>query len=322
MRRRSFGLLAVLACLAGDMTALAEVDGRAIYNFRCYFCHGYAGDAETLAARMLEPRPRDFTRTDPSRLSAASMRRTVKDGRPGTAMQPFGNTLTDAEIDAVVGFVRETFMQSGASNTRYHTAANGWPGHERFAAAFPFARGEIALDVEEQALSAEQQAGRRLFLESCITCHDTGAYAGHRAEWRTEAVSYPRTGFATGDFLDPPDAVSGATTFARHDIKPPLPAGADDELRLGETLFQDNCAFCHAADGTGRNWIGTFMQPHPRDLTAPPAMRDMTAERLASVIRNGLPGTSMPAWRHVLDDNQVQALVRYIGTQFHPLTVR
>ncbi len=34
---------------------------RAIYNFRCYFCHGYSGDAKTLASTYLKPQPRDFT---------------------------------------------------------------------------------------------------------------------------------------------------------------------------------------------------------------------------------------------------------------------
>ncbi len=35
--------------------------GRAVYNFRCYFCHGYSGDAKTLAATYLQPPPRDFS---------------------------------------------------------------------------------------------------------------------------------------------------------------------------------------------------------------------------------------------------------------------
>ena len=26
--------------------------GRAVYNFRCYFCHGYSGNARTLAEGM------------------------------------------------------------------------------------------------------------------------------------------------------------------------------------------------------------------------------------------------------------------------------
>ena len=45
--------------------------GRSVYNFRCYFCHGYSGDARTLAAEFLSPPPRDFTDTDPEALRSA-----------------------------------------------------------------------------------------------------------------------------------------------------------------------------------------------------------------------------------------------------------
>jgi mono/diheme cytochrome c family protein len=41
----------------------------------------------------------------------------------------------------------------------------------------------------------------------------------------------------------------------------------------GEKLFQANCAFCHGGDGTGKNWIGQFMEPKARDLTAIHAVR-------------------------------------------------
>ena len=36
----------------------AEPDGEAIYRFYCYQCHGYAGNAETLASASLSPPPR------------------------------------------------------------------------------------------------------------------------------------------------------------------------------------------------------------------------------------------------------------------------
>nr|MDJ0741364.1 cytochrome c [Gammaproteobacteria bacterium] len=115
-----------------------------------------------------------------------------------------------------------------------------------------------------------------------------------------------------------PDAYTGATPFARHDIAPPL-ATADADVQLGEALYQANCAFCHAADGTGKNWIGTFMLPHPRDLTSAEAMADMTPLRLAQVIATGLPGTSMPAWGSVLSDSEIHSIVRYVDAVFHPL---
>ena len=68
---------------------------------------------------------------------------------------------------------------------------------------------------------------------------------------------------------------------------PPKLEGLTETEQRGETLFQQNCAFCHAADGTARNWIGSFMEPHPRNLTKSAAMDSMTRTRLRTVIRDG-----------------------------------
>lgn len=295
-----------------------QKSGRDIYNFRCYFCHGYSGTAQTLAAEMLSPEPRDFTATAVGDLSREEMVAVVRNGKTGTAMKPFASLLSDADIRAVVDFVREEFMIRSAPNTRYHTDANGWSEHERFSEAFPFVTGEIPLSADQMQLTPEQRTGRNLYLTSCISCHDMARRPTAPPSWEAEAVSFPRTGFATGDFLEPPDAISGATTFARHD-RPPMMTAASLEEKAGETLFQDNCAFCHAADGTGKNWIGTFMIPHPRDLTSPAEMSGMTRKRLHMVIREGLPGTSMPAWGKVLSERDIDHVIAYIAKVLHPL---
>ena len=312
-------MVILVVFLSWQQTSVAgQADGRAIYNFRCYFCHGYSGTAQTLAAEMLSPMPRDFTATAVNELSRDEMVAVVRDGKPGTAMKPFASLLSDDEIRAVVEFVRDEFMIRAAPNTRYHTRANGWADHERFSQAFPFVKGEILLSADETRLTPDQRTGRTLYLTSCISCHDMAKRPKVPPSWEAEAVSFPRTGFATGDFLEPPDAVSGATTFARHDI-PPIMLEASEGERAGEALFQKNCAFCHAADGTGKNWIGTFMIPHPRDLTSPAAMSGMTRDRLRRVIRDGLPGTSMPAWGSVLSELQIDHVVAYVAKMFRPL---
>jgi cytochrome c oxidase cbb3-type subunit 3 len=118
--------------------------GRKVYNFRCYFCHGYSGDARTLAATYLQPRPRDFAAATPATLPPQAVLAAVRDGRAGTAMKSFRGIVTEAELQAVAAFVSREFVEGKARNTAYHTAENGWPGHERHQAAFPFARGEIA----------------------------------------------------------------------------------------------------------------------------------------------------------------------------------
>jgi cytochrome c oxidase cbb3-type subunit 3 len=99
-------------------------------------------------------------------------------------------------------------------------------------------------------------------------------------------------------------------------IRPPSAPGLTEPQRQGKALFEKNCAFCHGADGTGKNWIGSFLQPHPRDLTVGQWAQQMTPERLRTVIRDGLPNTTISAWRTVLTSEQIDALVEYIMWMF------
>ncbi|MEO8331543.1 MAG: c-type cytochrome [Gallionella sp.] len=306
--------------------------GRRIYNFRCYYCHGYSGNARTLAATLLTPKPVDFTSIAPDVLGRERMLHSIQFGRPGTAMMSFASVLQPHEIAAVADFIRQEFMISKRENTRYHTEANGWINHERYAAAFPFARGEIALDTPWDQLTPQQAGGKRLFMSSCISCHDRARVNNPDVIWETRPVSYPRNQYSPGEnspseqsgSTNPRsksslDAMSSASPYLLHD-RVPVIAGLSATERRGEKLFQQNCAFCHAADGTARNWIGSFMEPHPRDLTSAKAMSGMTRSRLSKVIHEGLPGTSMPAWKSVLSEQQVEDVIAYVGRAFHPLT--
>lgn len=226
-------------------------------------------------------------------------------------MAGFKNKLNAEQIELVVDFIRQAFMGRDKLNTRYHTEGNGWPNHERYAIAFPFAKGEIPLDTPLEQLTPEQQKGRELFMASCITCHDRAKVESEGIAWDPRAVSFPRSGYSHRM----PDAVSAATPYSKHDVIPKV-AGLSAQQQQGEALYQANCAFCHAADGTGQNWIGVFLEPHPRDLTNREQMHGMTAERLQRIIRDGLPGTTMPAWHHVLEDEQIEAIAAYVMRVF------
>lgn len=243
------------------------------------------------------------------------MIRTVTQGRPGTAMQAFTGILAPDEIESVVDFVIAAFIDGEQANTRYHIPENGWHDHDRYRDAFPFALGEIALDTPDTELSPAARRGKRLFLTSCVTCHDHGKVRDDRTLWEPRAVSFPRGGYSHRATRPSPDAESGATLFARHEQAPRLDKATPRERR-GETLFQDNCAFCHAPDGTGRHWIGSFLEPRPRDLTDPVAMRDMTPARLRAAIGDGIAGTPMPAWKTVLDEGQIDDVATYVERAF------
>jgi len=302
--------LLVLAAAAAAAPAPEHELGRRVYNFRCYFCHGYSGDARTLAATYLQPPPRDFTAT--GTLTPQSVAKAVREGRAGTAMKSFRGILGDAEIDAVAGFVAREFVRDKAPNTAYHTAANGWPDHRRFASAFPFATGLRSLDEPVETLDETLQRGRRLFMSTCISCHDRARVRDEGPAWSARPLSYPRMGFAPGDATAlPVDAVSSASVYAKHDVAPRV-AGLSPRERRGAALFQANCAFCHGADGTGKNWIGQFMEPKARDLTQY-TPQSMPADRLRATIREGLPGTSMPAWQAVLKPGEIDAIGAYVS---------
>ena len=297
--------------------------GRKIYNFRCYFCHGYSGNAQTVAASFLTPSPVDFTGTKAATFTPEHIVSVLRSGKPGTAMKSFSNVLDDAEMGQVAAFVVDEFVRRKASNTHYHTPENGWPNHQRYKAAFPFATGEIPASRPWEELSKEQVRGKRLFLSSCVVCHDRGS-AGHSARgtsggvtWEARPLSYPRNNYS---YTTPPalDAMSGASPYLLHDI-PLQVTGMTQIERQGQKLWQDNCAFCHAADGTGKNWIGSFLEPHPRNLRDPLFMGAMTRTRLSATIREGLPGTSMPAWKSVLNDKEITAIIAYVAKAFHPL---
>jgi cytochrome c oxidase cbb3-type subunit 3 len=281
----------------------------------------------------------------PERVLAA-----VKNGVPNTAMKGFTGILNDSEMEAVAQFLRQEFMANKAENTRYHTKENGWPDHQRNAAAFPFARGELAIDTPWDKLTPEQQQGMRLFRSACITCHDHGKVNDPGKAWESRPVSFPRDAYCTSCHQDVPRSepqgvghpqrpathtfaqkdgtvplspptrpeAQVAANYVIHDTPPKLVNASAQELQ-GEKLFQKNCAFCHAGDGTSKGWIGSFLEPHPRDLTDPQQMKGMTKQRLVRSISEGLPNTSMPAWKTVMSAPEIDALAAYIAKAFHPV---
>ncbi len=302
------------AALVLPSATLAESDGEAIYRYYCYQCHGYAGNAQTLASASLSPPPRDFTSVSPDELPLERIVETVLNGRVGTGMVSFASVLDEADARAVAEYIRRSFMSDKRIDARYHSPENGWSNHERYAEAFPFIDGSIPLSTPWESLGETQQRGRRLYESACVSCHDqpnTGA--GGDAEWAPRAVSYPRDHFSHREPNH--DVISGASPYAQHDV-PPEPAGLSPRALEGRPLYQDNCAFCHAADGTGRNWIGSFLEPRPRDFTDPEFRLARDENAMRQRILHGIPGTSMPAWKDVLGEHEIGAIIAYIRETF------
>lgn len=313
-----FCLYALIIALISSISSANDEDpsqtsltqGKQSYDFYCYQCHGYAGNAKTLASTYLNPPPRNFSNTSPEQLDREAMIDAVTLGREGTAMVSFTKVLSKEDIANVVSYIRESFMQNTRQPYIYHTKENGWENHLRYKAAFPFASGELPLDTPWEQLNEQQRTGKTLFMGSCISCHDRAIVNDEGPAWELRPLSYPRKHY---DHKAPLDSISGASPYQVHDQIPDT-SKLNKQEQNGAALFQQNCAFCHAADATGKNWIGRFMEPHARDLTNT-EITQRQDEQLLHVIKNGLQGTSMPAWKHVLSDNQIIDVIRYIKRQ-------
>ncbi|HVR95093.1 MAG TPA: c-type cytochrome [Thermoanaerobaculia bacterium] len=98
-----------------------------------------------------------------------------------------------------------------------------------------------------------------------------------------------------------------------------LPAGAQNtqtgQAVPGGALYQKMCSQCHGEKGDGLGVAAPRLLPRPRDFTAgkfkvrhTPSGALPTDDDLRTIIREGMPYTSMPAWNH-LSDAQVEELV-------------
>lgn len=91
-------------------------------------------------------------------------------------------------------------------------------------------------------------------------------------------------------------------------------------LERGQTLYNRFCSTCHSYDGKADTAQARQLSPRPRNLTlaefkhqdAGPGGLPTDAD-LARVIKHGVPGTGMPAWPN-LSDQDVHAVSQYLKT--------
>jgi mono/diheme cytochrome c family protein len=94
--------------------------------------------------------------------------------------------------------------------------------------------------------------------------------------------------------------------------------GTDAQRQAGQQHYQKYCAQCHGDKGDGNGYATPNLLPKPRDFTtgkykvrSTPTGALPTHQDLVSIIRRGMPYTSMPAWPD-LTDQQVSELAYYI----------
>lgn len=83
---------------------------------------------------------------------------------------------------------------------------------------------------------------------------------------------------------------------------------ADDVLqKAGKRVFDTHCARCHGQDAAGDGPEAKNMLPRPANFHQMMPSYDAAAE----ILRNGVPGSAMPAWP-LLNPAEVQAVTYYM----------
>lgn len=84
------------------------------------------------------------------------------------------------------------------------------------------------------------------------------------------------------------------------------------ELDAASKLFADNCVSCHGEHGAGDGAAAGGIKPSPVNFH----VRQPSPERAWTVIEQGIPGSSMPAWKGKLSDGQRSLLARYVRSLY------
>ena len=94
-------------------------------------------------------------------------------------------------------------------------------------------------------------------------------------------------------------------------------AGQKLDEAATDAIYQKRCMHCHGEEGDGAGPAAEFLYPKPRDFTLATFKYKTTHaddefptdDDLRKTIMEGLPGTSMPAWKSILTPAEVDALI-------------
>lgn len=296
-----------------------------LYHNYCSVCHGDRGDGNSRAKNSLVPPPRDFTRA--SELTRDTMITIVTYGKSNTAMTGWTTQLNAKEIEAVVDYIRQTFMR-------------------------------VALDPK-------LQRGKTVYAQNCMVCHGDKGQGAQGAtglvppkdfttpqarveltrERMINSVTYGRANTAMAAFagrlpakdieaavdyvraalmLPESNAISGTNAHAGREgnvvkdnsLNQPFQSGMIGNAAKGEKLYMANCATCHGAKGNGNGPRAYFINPKPRNFIGPEFKAAFNRPAIYSAVADGRLGAEMPAWSKVLDKQQIADVSEYVFQQF------
>ncbi|MBF0146605.1 MAG: c-type cytochrome [Magnetococcales bacterium] len=316
-----------------------------LYQKYCASCHGRKGEGSSTMSGGMNPPPRVFT--DPAGLvdlTRERMIKSVREGRPGTAMSGWSRVLTDAQIEGVVDYIQDRLMPS----VRSEKASPGRRLYAQNCSVCHGDRGDTAVWAQSGLNPAprdftSERARRELSLERMLFSVRYGrpetampAWSGRLTEEEILAVvNYVRDaiifkgGGEVAETLEPKGApvagtpVTGAVAEAGvvdsldlAAMREPMPQGLQGDPDWGMRFYLANCSVCHGKAGDGRGPRSEFIDPKPRNFRHPASQHKYNRPRLFDVIAKGVVRSEMPAWDKVLTPQEIANVGEYVFLSF------
>jgi len=262
----------------------------------------------------------------------------TREGKPGTAMAGWKRQLDDRQIMAVVDHIRSTFMQLDLPK-------NLARGRDIYQTTCSVCHGDKG-DGRSQAQQSLKPPPRDFTTAPAELTRSHMIYTVNRGHPKTAMVSFSSQ-LGASDIEAVVDYVrsafmndarqSGSATSAHggkghdatahshdHDrgatpqaeISRPFPKGLKGNAARGAELFVANCAACHGKKGDGKGPRAYFINPKPRNFLDESSRTAFSRPDLFSAIAMGRRGSEMPAWRTVLNDQQIADVAEYVFRTF------
>ena len=166
--------------------------------------------------------------------------------------------------------------------------------------------------------------GQRIYLNNCAVCHGTDAggsfgfpslsddnwlYGGTADAIKTTVLQGRQGVMPAWEVILGEQGVRQVASYTR-ELSGIHSGASPNDLTVGETLFNNNCAVCHGADGKGNQTLGA------PNLTNNIWLYGSTQRQVEYTIRRGRNGV-MPAWQDILGEDKVHLVTAYVYSLTH-----
>ncbi len=83
-------------------------------------------------------------------------------------------------------------------------------------------------------------------------------------------------------------------------------------LKDGKKLYRKNCSNCHGPRGNGKGPVGNSLEPKPTSFLHVSYTATQPDQNFFWAVREGSPGTAMPAFKAQLKEDEIWKIVAYL----------